>query len=171
MAVSRKVQREEDPSEPIRVMVVDGHARVRQGLRFFLSACANIEIVAEAGDGVEALKQFAETHPDVVVIDLAPLGMDCPAVTLRMKQLNPGSQIISLADEADPDNEDRALAAGAFCCVLKDASASALMGAICEAHAYAEAHYMTFVQAKIGASTEWRSNAPSDSNCSVIATG
>jgi DNA-binding NarL/FixJ family response regulator len=155
------------PSAPVRVMVVDDHARVRMGLRLFLSTCPDIDVVAEAGDGTTALELFAITCPDVVVMDLATPGMDCPVVTVRMKEIHPAGQIIALASEADPDMKRRALAAGARSYVLKDSSAGALVRAIYEAQPCAGAHNMTFVQAKTGASTERQSTAPSDTRCSV----
>lgn len=167
MATRPKVRQEEAPCEPIRVMIIDGHARVRQGLRFFLSTCANIEVVADAGNGVEALKGFAETRPDVVVMDLAAPSMDCPVEIFRMKELHPYCQVIALASEADQNMERRALAAGACCCILKDSSTTALVGAIHAARAWVEALGMTFVQAKTGLSTEWKSGAPSDDIHSV----
>jgi DNA-binding NarL/FixJ family response regulator len=133
MMISRKITGEERSSEPIRVMIVDQHSRVRQGLRFFLSTCAHIEVVAEAGNGSEALQRFAETFPDVVLMDLAASANDGPVVTFRMKELHPGSQIIAMASEADPVMERRVLTAGALRCVLKDSSAGALVTAIYEA--------------------------------------
>ena len=116
-------------------MVVEEHARVRQGLRMFLSTCADIEVVAEAGSGAEALRHFTDTRPEVVLMHLGGQGMDSSIVTYRMKELCPHSQIIALTDEADPDMERRALAAGAHRCVLKDSSAGALLAAIYEARA------------------------------------
>jgi two-component system, NarL family, response regulator LiaR len=135
----------------IRVMLVDEHARVRQGLRLFLSTCSHIQVVAEAGSGSEALLRFADACPDVVVMHLNTPGMDSPVVTFRMKELSPDSQIIALANESDPDMERRSLSAGAVCCVLKDSSAGALVAAIYEAHANATLRNMTFIQAKTGA--------------------
>ena len=120
--------------ESIRVMVVDDHARVRQGLRLFLSTCPGIEVIAEACDGGEALRRFAETRPDVVVMDLGTPGMDSPVMTLHMKRLCPASQIVALASFRDPDMERRALEAGAACYVAKDSSTATLLEAIRAAH-------------------------------------
>jgi two-component system, NarL family, response regulator LiaR len=137
---------------PIRVMVVDDHARVRQGLRLFLSTCPEMEIVAEAGGGAEALAHFARVLPDVVIMDLRRPGMDSPVVTRLMKRLNPSSQIIALASEVDPDMERRVLTAGALCCVVKDSSAGALVEAIHRARSGEYGDPMTFIQVKTGAS-------------------
>ena len=133
-------------------MVVDDHARVRQGLRLFLSTCPEMEIVAEAGGGAEALAHFARVLPDVVIMDLRTPGMDSPVVTRLMKRLNPSSQIIALANEVDPDMERRALIAGALCCVAKDSSAGALVEAIHRARGVECGGPMTFIQVKTGTS-------------------
>lgn len=150
----------------LRLMIVDEHARVRQSLRVFLSTCADLAVVAEAGSGPEALKRFAEYRPQVVVMDLAAPGMDAPVVTRRMKELDPQSQIIVLASYGDPDAERRALDAGALCYVVKDSSAGALLAAIRRAHPGAcpqrTSAHMTFVQANTGGSAEAESGVPSD---------
>lgn len=145
MATSVTRINEEASIQPITVMVVDEHARVRQGLRMFLSTCADIEVVAEASSASEALRHFSDICPDVVVMHLATHGMDSSIVTYRMKELCPGSQIIALANESDPHMERRALAAGAHCCVLKDSSAGALVAAIYAARAGLEPGPITFV--------------------------
>lgn len=56
--------------QPIRVLLVDDQTLVRQGIRSLLTLAAQIEVVAEAGDGIEALAAIEETRPDVVLLDL-----------------------------------------------------------------------------------------------------
>jgi DNA-binding NarL/FixJ family response regulator len=130
----------------------------------FLSTCADIQVVAEAGSGREALRRFMETLPDVVLMDLAAPGMDSPVVTCRMKELHPGARVIALTSEVDPTLEDRALAAGAISLVLKDSSAGALVDAIRETRSREAVggSPMTFVQSKTGTSAERKTGAPSD---------
>ena len=154
MATNHTRHTGERPFEPVRVMVVDDHARVRHGLRLFLSACPDIDVVAEAGDGTEALELFATTYPDVVVMDLATPGMDSPVVTSRMRELHPASKIIALASFFDAEMERRAREAGAVRCVIKDSCAGALVEAIHEGYGHSGNGHMTFVQAKSGASAE-----------------
>jgi two-component system, NarL family, response regulator LiaR len=154
MATSNTRHRKERPFKLIRVMVVDDHARVRHGLRLFLSTCPGIEVVAAAGDGAEALKLFAAACPDVVIMDLATPGMDSLVVTSRMKELRPASKIITLASFVDAEMEHRALEAGAARCVVKDSSAGALVEAIREGCRRTGNGHMTFVQAKSGVSAE-----------------
>jgi two-component system, NarL family, response regulator LiaR len=152
------------PYESLRVLVVDDHAWVRHGLRLFLSTCNGIEVVADAGSGSEALERFVETQPDVVVMDLTAPGMDSPVVTSRMKELLPTTRIIALSSDDDPDLEQRALEAGATCCVSKESSVAALVDAVggVPAGRPESGPYMTFVQEKTGASTELQSRAFSD---------
>jgi two-component system, NarL family, response regulator LiaR len=168
MTPSRTEQTRESPSQPIRVLVVDDHARVRQGLRMFLSTCADIDLVAEAGSGAEALQRFAETCPDVVVMDLAAPGMDSPVITSQMKELNPDSQIIALASFAEAQLERRVLEAGAVCCVAKDSSVGTLVEAIHVAYAALGPVHMTFVQAKTGTSADLKAGTPSDGRTGAV---
>jgi DNA-binding NarL/FixJ family response regulator len=166
MTASPTRQLTEPTQRTTQVMIVDEHARVRHGLRVFLSTCTDLAVVAEAGSGPEALQRFAETHPQVVVMDLTTPEMDGPIVTRRMKELDPSVQIIVLASYCNPETERRALDAGALCCVVKDSSAAALVEAIRRAHpgiciAKRSAH-MTFVQANTGGSAEGESGVPSD---------
>ena len=166
MITSATHQVEESTQNTIRVMIVDQHARVRHGLSLFLSTCTDLTVVAEAGSGPEALRRFAESRPQVVVMDLAAPGMDAPVVTRRMKELDPRSQVIVLASYSDPESERRALDAGALCCLVKDSSAGTLVAAIRRAHpgVYTPKGpaYMTFVQANTGGSAECESGVPSD---------
>ncbi len=147
-------------------MVVDEHARVRHGLRVFLSTCADLEIVAEAGSAMEALRLFTDTRPQVVVMELAAPSMDSPIVTRRMKEIDPNCHIIALASYADPEIERRALEAGALCCLFKESSAGMLLETIRRAHAGPRYDRslgsMPFVQGKTGESAEGASGVPSD---------
>ena len=149
-------------SRPIRVMVVNDHPRVREGLRVFLSMWTDIDLVAEAGSGAEAPQRFAETSPDVVVMDLTASSIDTPALAAQIKAANPDCQIIALACFADAGLEQRVLEAGSWCSVVKDSSAGALVAAIQAAYATAGLRRMTFVQAKTGASADPKAGVPSD---------
>jgi two-component system, NarL family, invasion response regulator UvrY len=152
------------PYESLRVMVVDDHARVRHGLCIFLSTCSGIEVVADAGSGVEALERFEETCPDVVIMDLTTPGMDSPVITSRMKELSPSTRIIALSSHNDPGLEQRALEAGATCCVVKESSTAALVEAVRPAHGgrLESVAHMMFVQEETGISTERESRAITD---------
>ncbi len=117
----------------IAVMIVDDHARVRQGLRTFFSTCPDLRVVAEAANGEEALECCVRARPDVVVMDMMMPAMDGPTATGRIRELCPDSKVIALSSFGDPDVVRRAMEAGAAAYVLKDSSPETLVEAIRDA--------------------------------------
>ena len=83
-------------AKSIRVLLVDDHAMIRQGLRCALECYPNIEVVGEAGDGEEALKCVAKALPTVVVMDIVMPKMDGIAATRRVKTEYPQIAVIGL---------------------------------------------------------------------------
>src|SRR5690349_8400330 len=83
----------------IRVLLVDDHAMVRQGLRCALEAYPNMEVVAEASDGVEAVECVAKVQPAVVVIDIVMPKMDGIAATRLIKSQYPQIAVVGLTRE------------------------------------------------------------------------
>jgi len=118
----------------IAVMIVDDHARVRQGLRTFFSTCPDLRVVAEAANGEEALAWCVLARPDVVVMDMMMPVMDGPTATGRIREACPGSQVIALSSFGDPEEVRRALDAGATTHVPKDSSPETLVEAIRQAY-------------------------------------
>jgi DNA-binding NarL/FixJ family response regulator len=118
----------------IAVMIVDDHARVRQGLRTFFSTCPDLRVVAEAASGEEALERCVQAQPDVIVMDMMMPAMDGPTTTGRIRELCPDSQVIALSSFGDPNVASRAMKAGAAAYVLKDSSPETLVEAIRDAH-------------------------------------
>jgi two-component system, NarL family, response regulator LiaR len=119
---------------PIRVMLVDDHAMVRDGLKVFLSNYADIEVVAEADDGAEALALCARFRPDVVLMDLLMPELDGPTATARIRSAYPHIQVIALTSFVEEDLIRRALRAGAVGYLLKDVNPARLAEAIRAAH-------------------------------------
>lgn len=119
--------------EQITVMIVDDHARVRQGLRTFLSTCPDLRVIAEAADGQEAVDLCALAKPDVVVMDLAMPVVDGCRATALIKETSPGTRVVALSGSAEPDMVERVFEAGAVGLVLKDSGPSALVEAIRQA--------------------------------------
>ena len=115
---------------PARVMLVDDHAVVRQGLRTFLDLQDDITVVGEAKDGVEALQVVHELEPDVVLMDLVMPRMDGIETVRRMKALRPHIQIIVLTSFGDDQKVFAAIRAGATGFLLKDVSPQDLAAAI-----------------------------------------
>jgi NarL family two-component system response regulator LiaR len=116
--------------EPIRVMIVDDHDMVRSGLAVFLEAFDDLELVAEAVDGAEAVDLCGEAHPSVVLMDLLMPSMDGIAATRAIRQTYPQVQVIALTSFKDQDLVYRALQAGASNYLLKNAPIDELANAI-----------------------------------------
>lgn len=124
-----------DMGDDIGVMVVDDHAVVRKGLRMFLSAVDGITVVAEAGDGAEALAELAHlaTHgalPGVVLMDLLMPRMAGVEAIAAIRSSYPVVRVVALTSYADVQRVHAALDAGASGYVLKDADSDEIAAAI-----------------------------------------
>lgn len=118
-------------TEQIRVVLVDDHRVVRQGLRTYLESFPDLEIVGEASSGEEALRHMERWLPDVVVMDLLmPGGIDGVETISRVRQLTPHTQIIALTSYADDARVIAVLRAGAIGYVRKDAAPDVLLASI-----------------------------------------
>ena len=114
----------------IRVLIVDDHSVVRQGLRMFLGLEPEFEIVGEARDGAEALQMVRSLEPDVVLMDILMPGMDGIQATEEIKKENPQVEVIALTSVLDDATVISAIRAGAIGYLLKDTEADELIGAI-----------------------------------------
>jgi len=125
--------------EKIRVLIVDDHAVVRQGLRTFLELLDDpsglpIEVVAEATNGLEAVEEARRTQPDIVLLDLVMPEMDGIQATPRIVEASPRSRVIILTSFGEEDKVFPAIRAGAQGYLLKDISPDDLAKAVREAH-------------------------------------
>jgi NarL family two-component system response regulator LiaR len=114
----------------IRVLIADDHAVVRQGLRTFLELQDDIEVVAEAADGEQALAAVAAYEPDVVLMDLVMPRVDGVAAIERLRALAPATRAIVLTSFLDEDKVLPAVRAGAAGYLLKDVEPAELVRAI-----------------------------------------
>jgi DNA-binding NarL/FixJ family response regulator len=105
----------------IKVLIVDDHPVVLEGLHNMLSTDRNIEIVGEAGDGAEAVKMVAEKEPNVVLMDIRMPSMDGVQATRRIKQRSPATAVIVLTMYDTDAYVVDAVRAGASGYLLKDA--------------------------------------------------
>lgn len=115
---------------PIRVMIVDDHAVVRSGLVAFLLAFDDLELVAEASGGADAVRKCTKNRPDVVLMDLVMPEMDGAAATRAIRQVCPNVQVIALTSFKEDDLVQGALKAGAIGYLLKNLTADQLADAI-----------------------------------------
>lgn len=115
---------------PIRILIVDDHSVVRQGLRMFLNLEPDFEIVGEAGNGAEALEKVADLHPDVVLMDLVMPVMDGVTAIEKIRQAHPDTEVIALTSVLEDTSVVNAVRAGAIGYLLKDTEADELRRAI-----------------------------------------
>jgi DNA-binding NarL/FixJ family response regulator len=116
--------------QPLRVMLVDDHALVREGLRHVLGATRDIEVVAEAGDGDEALRLAEESHPDIVVQDLSLPGTGGLELTAQLRARLPTVRVLILSVHDHPEYVLGAVRAGAQGYLRKDTSPAELRDAL-----------------------------------------
>ena len=116
--------------DPIRVLVVDDHAVVREGLRTFLELQDGIEVVAEAADGEQAVARAAELEPDVILMDLVMPHLDGIGAMRELRRRASPSRVIVLTSFLDDDRLMPALQAGAAGYLLKDVEPAELARAV-----------------------------------------
>jgi DNA-binding NarL/FixJ family response regulator len=121
-------------SEPIRILVVDDHNVVRQGLIALIKTVPDMTVVAEAADGVRAVELFRQHRPDVTILDLRLPGMGGVEVIGEIRRTHPAARIIVLTTFDGDENIFRALQAGARGYLLKDMFGDELMEAIRTVH-------------------------------------
>ena len=115
---------------PCRVLIADDHAMVRQGLRLVLEGFSDIEVVAEASNGQEALELAQRLKPSVVVIDINMPLMTGIEATTRIRTALPEIVVIGMSVNASLDNQDAMRTAGASILLPKEAAGDQLYGAI-----------------------------------------
>jgi DNA-binding NarL/FixJ family response regulator len=117
----------------IRVLIVDDVERVRQDLRTFLTLAGNIEVIAEASNGLESVQLVKTLAPQVVLMDLEMPVMDGYEATRQIKALQPSCRVVALTIHAEERERQKALQAGMDGFVIKGAPMETLMEAICRA--------------------------------------
>lgn len=114
------------------IVLVDDHAVVRQGLRLLLENEGDFEVVAEAGNGIDAVRVISEQIPDVVVMDVALPGLGGLDVLSEVMTAAPASRVVMLSMHAGEHHVLEALRRGATAYVVKDTGAAQLLEAIRE---------------------------------------
>jgi DNA-binding NarL/FixJ family response regulator len=122
-------------TDAIRVLLVDDHAVVREGLRAFLELQDGIEVAGEAADGEESVDAAVRLQPDVVLMDLVMPRLDGVAAMRALRERVPQARVIVLTSFLDDDKLMPALRAGAAGYLLKNAEPQELARAVRKAHA------------------------------------
>jgi DNA-binding NarL/FixJ family response regulator len=115
-------------------LIADDHPVVRQGLRAFLQLQEDLDIVGEAGDGMEAVAQVRKLRPDVVLLDLVMPHLDGIDAIRQIREAGPSTKVIVLTTFADDDKVFPAVKAGAAGYLLKDVEPRDLAEAIRTVH-------------------------------------
>lgn len=114
-------------SAPLRLLLADDHTLLRQSLRRALEAAGH-EVVAEAGNGEEAVREAERTRPHAVVVDITMPGLDGFGATRRIASMH--VPVIVLTMHGDPETRQRAEEAGACCVLTKDCAVADLVAAV-----------------------------------------
>lgn len=114
----------------LRILIVDDHQIIRDGLKGLINAEADMEVVGEAGDGQMAWQQAKELQPDVVVMDVSMPKLNGAKATERLKKDCPETKVLALTAHEDKGYIGQMLQAGAVGYVLKIAAAEELIKAI-----------------------------------------
>ena len=112
------------------VLVVDDHALFRTGVANIINQEPDLQVVAEAGDGLEAVAAFERHHPQITLLDLRMPRLEGVEAVRRIRERDPQARVIVLTTYDTDDEISRALKAGAKAYVLKDISADDLLGCI-----------------------------------------
>ena len=120
---------------PIRVLVVDDHRIVREGLALIIDREADIEVVGTAASGEEAVAAFTRDRPDIVLMDLQLPGMSGLEAIRDIRRLDPRARIVVLTMYGGDEDIHRALEVGATTYLLKDSLSDDLIRVVREVHA------------------------------------
>jgi len=114
----------------IRILLVDDHSVVRQGLRMFLGLDPDLEVIGEAANGAEGLRLVHELRPDVVLMDLLMPVMDGVTAIGHLRRELPDTEVLALTSVLEDDKVVGAVRAGAIGYLLKDTQVEELVRAI-----------------------------------------
>src|SRR3954469_22698239 len=114
----------------VRILLADDHVTVRHGLKLLIDSQPDMTVIAEASDGKAAIESAVALKPDVIVMDISMPGMNGLVATRRLKQLQPGTAIVTLTRHADDAYLHELLRAGVSGYVLKQSAPTELLQAI-----------------------------------------
>jgi NarL family two-component system response regulator LiaR len=117
-------------SNPIRILIVDDHAVVREGLRAFIQIKPDMEVVGEAADGIEAVEKALKLEPDVILLDIVMPRLDGIRAIEQLNQEGCTARVLVITSFAEDDQIFPAIKAGALGYLLKDSKPHELIQAI-----------------------------------------
>jgi NarL family two-component system response regulator LiaR len=120
----------EECARPIRILIADDHAVVREGLRTLIGTEPGMEVICEAADGIETVRKACSMGPDVILLDMVMPRMDGLEAISEIKRQCPEARILVLTSFSHDDKVFPAIKAGALGYMLKNASPEALLQAI-----------------------------------------
>ena len=121
-------------SNPIRILIVDDHAVVREGLRAFIQIKPDMDVVGEAADGIEALEKAGNLNPDVILLDIIMPNLDGISTIEQLKEQGSQARILVITSFAEDEQIFPAIKAGALGYLLKDSQPQELIQAIRDVH-------------------------------------
>jgi two-component system, NarL family, response regulator LiaR len=120
--------------QPIRVMIVDDHTIVRKGIKALLAETSDIQVIGEAGDGLEAVQRSKELEPDIILMDLLMPNMDGIEATRQITFQQPQVRVLTVTSFVGDDKVFPAIKAGAVGYILKDSEPAELIRSIYRVH-------------------------------------
>lgn len=120
--------------ENIRVLIADDHTLVRESLVGLLQADGDVQVVAQAANGLETLERAGATHPDVIITDLTMPGLSGIEVVRRLRESLPNTKVLVLTMHQEDEYVLQAVRAGASGYLVKDSAASELLAAVRSLH-------------------------------------
>jgi len=119
----------------MRVLIVDDHTMVRESLVSVLQVDGDVQVVAQAADGIEAIEKAVQTRPDVVIVDLSMPRLNGIEVVRRLRETLPATRVLVLTMHQEDEYVLQAVRAGASGYLVKDSGASELLAAVRSLHA------------------------------------
>jgi DNA-binding NarL/FixJ family response regulator len=115
---------------PVRILIVDDHAIVRQGLKLILESLSDIDVAGEAGDGRDAVEKAEALKPDVIIMDISMSDMNGIEASRMIRERLPKVKVIILSMHHSNEHVFRAMQAGASAYLLKESAGSSVVNAV-----------------------------------------